>query len=244
MLATLDGGSGIDTVRLSDGVSLDLSAIKNSSGINPKTLSRIASIERIDLATDNTTNTLTLAVNDVLDMAGFNSFNTDNGWSNTVGSALSASVAKHQLVIDGAAKDSVQIRNFSATWRRSQTVSGTNDVVTANGTAYHIYNSNSGNAQLLINSSMTPTQTPPEVVSFTVSDTITSNGAQLGKSGEPLVFVLIMSEAVTVTPATGAVAPQITFNINDIAVTTTYAGGSGTNTPYLYWCHCASDWQW
>ena len=71
----------------------------------------------------------------------------------------------------------------------------------------------------------------PVVQSFTVSDTTLTNGAQVGKSGEPLIFVATMSEAVTVTPATGAgaVAPQITFSVNGVAVTATYASGSGTS---------------
>ena len=81
VLATVNGGSGIDTIRLTGSANLNLTTISNTSALNPKTLSRIAGIERIDLATDSTTNTLTLAVNDVLDMAGFNSFNTGNDWS-------------------------------------------------------------------------------------------------------------------------------------------------------------------
>ena len=236
VLSTVDGGTGIDTIRLTGGANLDLTTIKNTSGMNPKTTSRIASIERIDLATDTSANTLALAVGDVLDMAGFNLFNTGNGWTNTVGTALSASVAKHQLLIDGTATDSVRIKNFLTAWTRSQTVSGTNDTVSRieNGATrtYHVYNSVSGNAQLLIDSRITPTATPPEVASFSVSDTVVANGAQLGKSGEALVFVVTMSEAVTVTPATGAgaVAPQITFSVNGQSVTSTYSAGTGTNT--------------
>ena len=234
VLSTVDGGTGLDTIRLIGGANLDLTAISNTSGMNPKTTSRIASIERIDLASDSAANTLTLSVNDVLDMAGFNSFNTGNGWTNTVGTALSASVAKHQLVIDGTATDNVRIKNFLTAWTQSQTVSGTNDTVsrTENGATrtYHVYNSVSGNTQLLIDSRVTPMSTPPEVASFTVSDTTAANGAQLGKAGEALVFVATMSEAVTVTPATGAgaVAPQITFSVNGQAVTANYASGSGT----------------
>ncbi|MCX8519222.1 MAG: cadherin repeat domain-containing protein, partial [Methylophilaceae bacterium] len=67
----------------------------------------------------------------------------------------------------------------------------------------------------------------PVVQSFTVSDTTTANGAQLGKSGEPLVFVATMSEAVTVVTTGGT--PSITFSVNGVAVTATYASGSGTN---------------
>ncbi|MCX8519791.1 MAG: Ig-like domain-containing protein, partial [Methylophilaceae bacterium] len=49
----------------------------------------------------------------------------------------------------------------------------------------------------------------PVVSSFTVSDSTLSNGAQLGKAGEALIFSVTMSERVRVTGA-----PQITFNIN------------------------------
>ena len=235
VLITVDGGTGIDTIRLIGGANLDLTTISNTSGMNPKTSSRIASIERIDLATDTAANTLSLRINDVLDMAGFNSFNTGNGWTNATGTALSASVSKHQLVIDGlgtgVTPDKVQIKDFSTAWTRSQTVSGTNDIVshTENGTTrnYYVYNSVSGNAQLLIDSRITPMSTPPEVASFTVSDTTTANGARLGKSGEPLVFVATMSEAVTVVTTGGT--PSITFSVNGVAVTANYASGSGTN---------------
>ena len=67
----------------------------------------------------------------------------------------------------------------------------------------------------------------PVVQSFTVSDTTTTNGAQLGKSGEPLVFVATMSEAVAVVTTGGT--PSITFSVNGVAVTANYASGSGTN---------------
>ena len=67
----------------------------------------------------------------------------------------------------------------------------------------------------------------PVVQTFTVSDTTATNGAQLGKSGEPLVFVATMSEAVTVVTTGGT--PSITFSVNGVAVTTNYASGSGTN---------------
>ena len=235
VLSTVDGGTGIDTLRLTGGANLDLTAISNTSGMNPKTTSRIASVERIDLATDTSANTLTLAVGDVIDIAGFNSFNTSNGWTNIVGTALSASVAKHQLVIDGTATDNVRIKNFLTAWTRSQTVSGTNDSVsrTENGATrtYHVYNSVSGNAQLLIDSSITPTLAAlaaPEVASFSVSDMVTSNGAQLGKAGEALVFVVTMNESVTVNTSSGT--PSITFSVNGQSVTSTYSAGTGTNT--------------
>ena len=71
----------------------------------------------------------------------------------------------------------------------------------------------------------------PFINSFSVADSNTANGAQLGRAGESLIFRVSTSESVQVTPATGvgAVAPQIIFNVNGQAVTATYASGSGTN---------------
>ncbi|MCX8519582.1 MAG: putative Ig domain-containing protein, partial [Methylophilaceae bacterium] len=71
----------------------------------------------------------------------------------------------------------------------------------------------------------------PFINSFSVADSNTANGAQLGKAGDPLIFRVSTSESVLVTPATGAgaVAPQITFNVNGQSVTATYASGSGSN---------------
>src|SRR6185436_11288847 len=69
-LARIDGGSGIDTLALSGvGITLDLSVIANQGGGTAGSTSRIESIERIDL-TGSGNNTLTVGVNDVLDVAG------------------------------------------------------------------------------------------------------------------------------------------------------------------------------
>ncbi|MCX8518701.1 MAG: hypothetical protein ORN21_01015, partial [Methylophilaceae bacterium] len=153
---TVNGGAGIDLIRLTGGANLDFSA-----GLN--TASHIASIERIDLATAQAANILTLSEGDVLSITGMNSFNISNGWTNSVGNALSASVQKHQLVIDGlgtgAEADVVKIKNFTTAWMQSQT-GGRNDIVTyvIDGVmhTYHIYNSTSDNVQLLIDTSILP----------------------------------------------------------------------------------------
>ena len=137
-MARIDGGSGIDTLKL-DGtnIGLNLNDISNASG------ARIASIEWIDM-TGGGSNTVTLSLNDVLNMAGMNSFNNFTGWADGTydlaagGADFSNPESRHQLVIDGDAGDVVS----SSGWG---TTVGT---VSHDGIFYDVYNQ--GLAQLLI----------------------------------------------------------------------------------------------
>ena len=64
-LSRVDGGAGLDTLTLTDGASLDLTAVNAG---------RITSIETIDLAADAQANTLTVGLQDVLQIAGVNNW--------------------------------------------------------------------------------------------------------------------------------------------------------------------------
>ena len=148
-LSRIDGGTGIDTIQLSgSGIVFALSSIPNQDAAGPFSASRIESIERIDL-TGSGNNTVTLTTSDVIDMAGFNSFNNANGWADgtynlaTGGAGGVAPEQRHQLVVDGDAGDAVN----AAGWGPSL---GT---VTNSGKTYAVYNQ--GNAQLLINTAVT-----------------------------------------------------------------------------------------
>ena len=156
-LARIDGGSGIDTFRLdSAGITLDLSTIANQGGSTPGSSSRIESIERIDL-TGSGNNTLTIGLQDVLDMAGMNSFNNANGWADgsydlAAGGAGGVNPERrHQLVIDGDAGDVVNASGWGASV-------GT---VTNNGVTYNVYHQGAF-AQLLIDSVVTQSVLGPD----------------------------------------------------------------------------------
>ena len=181
VLSTVDGGTGIDTIRLTGGANLDLTVIKNTSGMNPKTTSRISSIERIDLATDTSANTLTLNVDDVLDMAGMNLFNTGNGWtvSGTV-TGFSSSTPYHQLVIDGTAQDTLITGDWS---KQSGNVTGN---VSGASQTYNVYINQAKDAMLLVDSDITLNTTPTTVLTLTTpiagDNTVTASEATAGVS--------------------------------------------------------------
>ncbi len=144
----VDGGLGIDTLRVSgNNLNLNLSAIAKSSAGSPDVGSRIASIEKIDFATENTNNTLSLSARDVLDISGMNVFNTGNGWHNVgADTSFSSSVKKHQLVVLGGNNDTVDIELTD--WTKAGRVNdGVND--------YDVWNHFSAAAQLIIQQTIT-----------------------------------------------------------------------------------------
>jgi hypothetical protein len=114
-LASINGGTGIDTVQLSEGASLDLTLVSNVGAGSINGFSRIESIEVIDMGTDAATNVLTLTHQDVWDMSGMNLFNNANGWNDGTYDLAAGGVAganpeqRHQLVVKGGANDSLDI---------------------------------------------------------------------------------------------------------------------------------------
>lgn len=140
-LSRMDGGSGVDTLLLDGaGIHLDFTNIANQSASTTEVGGRVSSIEKMNL-TGSGNNTLSIDVADVLDMSGMNLFNTGSGWT-----GLGASVAKHQVVVDGNAGDSA---NLEGGW----TDTGTTATFGAN--TYQIYNANSSAAQILVDTDIT-----------------------------------------------------------------------------------------
>jgi hypothetical protein len=143
--AFVNGGTGFDTLRLSGGANLDLTAISNNGAMGVEENSRIESIEHIDMATDSAANTITIRLNDVIDMSGMNFFNSGTpGLSLVSGASLASLVQKHQVMITGNANDAVNM-NLASDWSNSGTV------VSYNSHNFVVYNANNNvAAQLLI----------------------------------------------------------------------------------------------
>ncbi|WP_233202433.1 Ig-like domain-containing protein [Limnohabitans sp. JirII-31] len=139
-LARIDGGTGLDTIRLTGGANLDLTSISNLSVSDPEVGSRISSIEKIDLSTDSSANTLTLGVRDVQDMAGMNLVNSSvgSGWASGT-YTLASTVRMHQLVVNGTASDTL---NFANAFNNLGTVTNA-------GNTYNVWQDNTNSVQVI-----------------------------------------------------------------------------------------------
>jgi hypothetical protein len=173
---TIQGGEGFDTLNVNAaGVNLNLTSITNAGAMGLEQNSRIESIERINLGADTTANTLTIAAQDVNDMAGFNNIHLGlsadgRNWTNVgAGTALSATTAFHQVVVDGTGSDNVTLAAGDGIWTNAGTVN--NSVCD-----YTVYQNDVAHSQVLVKSGVAVTNNDPGP--FT-GGTISSNGVTM-----------------------------------------------------------------
>ena len=129
-LARIEGGAGVDTIKLAGSASLDLTGIANQAASQNMGGSRIDGVEVIDLNTEGE-NTLKLVLRDLTDMASANTFET---------------TGRKQLMVKGGAGDTVQLMDTNAA--TSWTLAGA--TVTLSGAQYHVLNHNTAAATLYV----------------------------------------------------------------------------------------------
>ena len=153
-LAKIDGGAGIDTLRLggTTTLNLNLSLVSNTSVGNIEGSSRINSIERIDMSTNTGANELTIRVADVLDMAGSNWANLTalnsqgaGGWETSAGSTgINANVMNyHQVAVTGGTNDKVSTTGWTL-----DTTGNVRD--SSSGIYYSVYTASNGAPAMLL----------------------------------------------------------------------------------------------
>ncbi|MGE0113185.1 beta strand repeat-containing protein [Aquabacterium sp.] len=181
-LARIDGGSGIDTIVLTgSNTTFDLTQVANQAASDPVGGSRIEGVEVIDLSSTGNY-TLKLSALDVLDMAGYNSFEA---------------TGRYQLMVKGTySSDALQLTGGG--WTLGSTV-------TLNGQSYAAYNHSTSLATVYLQSGMgTPDITRPIPALYDASDVYISrtnitdpNGVTRVRSNEAGTVYLVHS-SVTV----------------------------------------------
>jgi hypothetical protein len=134
--AYVDGGAGLDTLRLAGAdMTLDLAGL---SGVNSKV--NIKSVETIDL-TGTGNNTLQISLNNVLDLGAFNAFTAPG------------SADKVQMKVDGNAGDVLKLSDLQGATAPGSWVLDSN-TLSLDGETYKVYNYDALKAQLLVDTSI------------------------------------------------------------------------------------------
>ncbi|MEK7344353.1 MAG: hypothetical protein AAB176_01560 [Pseudomonadota bacterium] len=171
VVPNLNGGAGLDTLRVSGGANLNLTTIATVSVTDAGGAygSRLSSIEKIDLLTDTAANVVTLDTTDVQAMAGTNVINSGNKASMGVTGGtyvFSATETRHTMIVDGNTSDTVVLTGG---------FTDTGTTVVMNGATYTVYNQGS-DAQVWVDSTVSLT-TVPVVFTSGVTASVAENTA-------------------------------------------------------------------
>ncbi|PUE42233.1 hypothetical protein B9Z49_21155, partial [Limnohabitans sp. 2KL-51] len=154
----VDGGAGVDTLKLAAGTTLNLDALNGNQTVRP--------IQEVEIFQMQGTSSLTLSANDVLSLGGSNA-STMAGYtftSTTGGTASASSTGKVQMVITGTASDALVLSPLSQDGVTTNGILGNtglsgqwDDMGTTviGGVTYKVYNHSTTQAQVL--TTITPT---------------------------------------------------------------------------------------
>jgi hypothetical protein len=236
-LARVDGGSGFDTIALAgSGLAFNLGLVANQSASNTSGSSRLSSIEAFDL-TGSGNNSLSLALRDIQDLAGFNWLNSASaaslGLSNGTFS-IPGLQRRHQLLITGNAGDSFTAAN--GLWINAGTLNGTGPFA---GSTFNVFNSTTGLSQLIVNSALTVTITPPPTITLAVSPAaVTEDGvanlvftfSRTGATTGALAVRYSVAGTARLAAAGSDPADYTGISTSGTTKTVTFAAGSATAT--------------
>jgi hypothetical protein len=171
----INGGAGVDTLKLQSGTVLDLTAITGNQTVK--------NIQEVEVFQMQGKSTLTMSANDVLSLGA-----TELSGYSFAGSSTS-STGKVQLVVQGTATDKLNLSNLAgdALGSNTGTLAGEwldKGTATIGGATYHVYDHSTTKAQVLVGGATQTAMTSNAVAissmtldTGTAGDFITSNGA-------------------------------------------------------------------
>jgi len=186
-LARVDGGAGFDTLAFAGrDLSFNLASVLRTA--TPPGHGRLNGIEAFDLSGTGA-NALSLDLRHIQALTGFNGLNRSNAASlGFAKGSLSVPVLerRHQLLINGNGDDSLTVSvTGPLTWTKAGTISGSG----AFAGSFNVWNSGSGLAQLLVNTSIAHsfafngTADPDNLQGTTLPDVITGAAGPDSLSG-------------------------------------------------------------
>ena len=186
----VNGNSGVDTLKLAAGTSLDLTAVTTNQTVK--------SIEQVEILQMQGASSLTLSANDVLSLGGSNAstmsaytFNATTG-----GASSASSTGKVQMVITGTTTDALNLNVLNVDGVTTNGIVGNTGLAgewvymgttttQIGGVTYKVYNHSTTNAQVLTNLTASTesatvgftTMTKDSTLAAATSDWVTSDGS-------------------------------------------------------------------
>jgi hypothetical protein len=153
----IDGSTGVDTLKLATGTTLNLETITNNQTVKP--------IQEVEIFTMQGGSALTLSANDVLSLGGANAstMSAYNFSTTTGGTASTGSTGKVQMVIHGTSSDTLVLDPLKLDNVTTNGIVGNTGLAgqwdymgttTANGATYKVYNQSTTGAQVLVDSAV------------------------------------------------------------------------------------------
>jgi hypothetical protein len=202
----IDGGAGVDTLKLAVGTTLDLTAITGNQTVK--------TIQEVEVLQMQGNSALTLNANDVLSLGGSNAstMSTYTFASTTGGSASASSTGKVQMVINGTSSDALTLKSLTQDGVTTNGAQGNTGLAgewtdmgttVISGTTYRVYNHSTTEAQVLstVNASL-----PNNVIAFS---SMTKDSGPAGATADWLTADASAGRLVSGTVATPLAAGDV-----------------------------------